>query len=564
MRKDNSVNEEKTNGYEKKDNTRTRGKSNNTRTNGTKRKYSRTNNQYDAKGQNDPAWYATDAALLRDSASIPFSWATGTPIDFNNATLNNLPSKGRFTVPGICTIETAPSAGYADGPTSPVNVAANSIYSFIRSANSGSKNYDAPDLMIYLLAMSQAYAYINWMQRVYGVATLYSMRNRYLPQALLEADNVDFHDIQANLANFRYAINLFINKIASLAVPNNITFFNQQAFMYSNIYVEGESVKDQLYMYVPHGFWRFKLNPDGSGALEMIRVYSHAAKWKVSDFISYGQLMIDTIIADEDFNIMGGDILKAYGQNIIKLATLPEYYPITPVYNHTVLEQMKNSSPIWCDNFNLEHFESSLGVFQETNAHAYLVHRPSVRVTTSDTNYKNTASRFTLATLGENRVLTTSEINPGPEVVIESTRLMTVGTDYTKGSTTEDALIYLKCGNVIPVVSKLWMYVPKSDGSIELQKFDVYYADQVILDEMSVDDNARKFAQLAIEQCFKFHPVHHTIVYKHGTSAPAVSASTAYLDTDIDNYAVLTAQDVEKLHETALLNMLHVKPISRM
>lgn len=564
MRKDNSTIEEKTNGYEKKKTSRSRGKSSNARTNSTKRKGSRENNQYDAKGQNDPAWYAADDALLRDSASIPFSWSTGTPIDFNNATLNNLPSKGRFTVPGICTIETAPSAGYADGPTSPINVAANSIYSFIRSANSGSKNYDAPDLMIYLLAMSQAYSYINWMQRVYGTATLYSMKNRYLPQALLEAQNVDFHDIQANLANFRYAINLFINKIASLAVPNNMTFFNQQAFMYSNIYVEGESVKDQLYMYVPHGFWRFKLNSDGSGKLEMARVYTHAALWKVSDFISYGQQMIDEIISDEDFNIMGGDILKAYGQNIIKLATLPEYYPIMPVFNHTVLEQMKNSSPIWCDNFNLDYFEESLSVTQEPTAHAYLLHKPSVQVDTSATEYKNTASRFTLATLGENRVLTTSDINPGPDVVIESTRLMTVGTDYVKGSTTANASIQLKCGNVIPIVGKLWMYVPKSDGSIELQKFNVYYADQVLLDDMSVDDNARKFAQLATEQCFKYHPVHHTIVYKHGSTAPAVSASTAYLDTDIDNYAVLTPQDVEKLHETALLNMLHVKPISRM
>ena len=525
---------------------------------------SRTNNTYDPEGRNDPAWYAADAALLRDAASIPFSWATGTPIDLNNDTLKALPNKGRFTIPGICTIATAPSAGYADGPTSPINIAANSIYSFIRSANSGSKNYDAPDLMIYLLAMSQAYAYINWMQRVYGTATLYSMRNRYMPVALLEAQGVDFDDVQANLANFRYSINLFINKIASLAVPNTMPFFNQQAFMYSNIYVEGDSVKDQLYMYVPDGFWRFKLNTDGSGMLEYARTYTQAAKWKVSDFITYGQLMIDEIIADEDFNIMGGDILKAYGQNIIKLATLPEYYPIVPVYNHTVLEQMKNASPVWCPGYSIDDLNKSLQVTQEPKVHAYLVHKPYVRVKTSATEFKTTASRLTLATLGENRILTTSEINPGPEVVIESTRLMTVGTDYVAGSKTEDATIQLKSGNMIPLVCHFWNYYPMADGTLELQHWDSFYADQVLLDDMSITENSRKYARMAAERSFKFHPANHTLLYKRETTAPDVSLTTSFVGIDIDNYAVLTPQDIEKLHETALLNMLHVKPISRM
>ena len=521
-------------------------------------------NTRDPKGNNDATWYASNPQLLLDAAKIPFSWANGTSIDLGNPVTDQLPSKGKFVIPGICTISTAPSVGYTNGSTSPVNVAANSIYSYIRAANSGSKNYDAPDLMIYLLTMSQCYAYINFMQRVYGCMTLFSMRNRYLPYALIEAQGVDYTNLQSQLANFRYHINMFIDKVSSFAVPSDMTFFAQQAFIYSNIYVEGESVKDQLYMYKPYGFWRYKLNTDGSGMLEFVSMSSISSKWTVQNFIDFGESLLANIISDEDFNIMNGDIIKAYGTNgIMKLATLPEYYPIVPVYNKTVLEQMKNATPVQCSGWDVDSFVKSMSITQEPKIHEFLIHQPMITVPTSADNYDSTAARFNLGTLSESKMCITDTVDPGPEVVIENTRLMVAGDDYSKGSTTVNATIKLYPGNVIPVAATIYQYDIDSTGAMLLNKENYGYADYVRLESLTQDSTALRFRRLAEEMNFKFHPAHHTLVFRNGTASPAVQAADSYISTDVDNYAVLTTQDILKLHDTAILSMLHVRSVGK-
>lgn len=208
------------------------------------------------KGSNDPAWYAASNELLRDSASIPYSWPVGTPIDFHNP-LNLTAENRKWAVPGIQSIQLVPSVGLSDSPSSPINVAANATYAFVRHANAGHSNYDAPDLMLYIMAMSQVYSYICYLQRAYGVATLYAQTNRYLPDALLTAMGCNPGAIRSGLSDFRYGINVLINKAASFAVPAEMTVFNRQAFLYSNIYTEGTSIKDQLYMYNPNGFWQY-------------------------------------------------------------------------------------------------------------------------------------------------------------------------------------------------------------------------------------------------------------------------------------------------------------------
>lgn len=146
---------------------------------------------------NDPTWYSSDPALLRDAASIPFSWPVGTPIDLNVPDV----SKMRWSVPGICALDVVPVYGTNESKTSALNIAANSLYSFVRHANSGHSNYDAPDLMLYVCAMSQVYSFINYMMRAYGLANLYSQKNRYLPAGLLQASGIDHSKIIDNLAD---------------------------------------------------------------------------------------------------------------------------------------------------------------------------------------------------------------------------------------------------------------------------------------------------------------------------------------------------------------------------
>lgn len=136
---------------------------------------------------NDPRWYAQNPQLLRDTASFPYSWPLGNKLNLGQ----HAPEINKGSIPGIMGIYTAPTFGWADNPNSPINVAARNVYSYVRHANSGHANYDAPDLMLYLCAMDSIYSYLSYLKRVYGVVSTYSYTNRYYPKAVIQAMHVD-------------------------------------------------------------------------------------------------------------------------------------------------------------------------------------------------------------------------------------------------------------------------------------------------------------------------------------------------------------------------------------
>lgn len=163
------------------------------------------NQQYDyasdtkgaTKAINDISWYAKTPQLLRDAASLSFNNALGAVVqEFN--TQYNVSGEVNVTLastinrlPGIIRFRYAPVPGVANDYTSPVNLAAQNQYTFIRHANSGAKNYDAPDLMLYFMAINSIYNMINLGKRAYGLAMTYDQRNYYLPKGIVEAAGFD-------------------------------------------------------------------------------------------------------------------------------------------------------------------------------------------------------------------------------------------------------------------------------------------------------------------------------------------------------------------------------------
>lgn len=322
------------------------------------------------KAHNDPAWYSRDERLVIDSASIPFSEPYGDPIDlsggrteFRIADLIRQDStwaQNLDCAPGIMTFQVLPSYGESHDRLSPLNVAATAIYSQVRYVNNGRKNYDPADLMIYLASVAELYSFLNWCRRIYGCAFMYSQANKYLGRALLQSQGIDSEDILQNLANFRYWINTYTNKIASYAVPADITLFYKRAFQFGSVYIEhdGDSIKDQFYLYNPSAFYRFKLDSQSRGMLQLvatatndcINTNDNTQRLKMKDLIAIGESLLDNIFGDEDFGLMSGDIMKAFDNAILKLDSLPEDYLTIPVHDRLVLSQMENSvvvDPVW-------------------------------------------------------------------------------------------------------------------------------------------------------------------------------------------------------------------------
>lgn len=508
---------------------------------------------------NDPSWYTASPQLLRDAASIPFSWAVGTPINWNNILLETL-TQPEYVVPGVMTLKVEPTIGWSTDQASPVNVGATAFYTWVRHMNSGSANYDSPDLMVYALAMASIYSYIVWLQRNYGMAYLYSQKNRYMPETLLLANGVNAEDVRQHLADFRYGINVLIAKAASLAVPATMPIFSRMAFLFKNIYTEGTSVKDQLYMYVPGSFWVYNPQQDGASALYNARPFDGTNLMTVEDMLTFGNTMLQQIFQNEDMNIMSGDIKKAYGEgNLIKLVQLDEYYPVDPVFDIGVLEQMKNATVV--SKFDPE-VDGTDSIIQDPQ-HGYLIAKPKCQTAGNLSDWYSNALSGLLNTLSENKLLTTTTAEVTPELVIESTRLMLGAFGYVKATATTPGTINLYCGSEVVSGATYWTFKVNTDESIVATQFTSYYNEYLNVTETQ-DELVAGMRKLAVISNFRFHPAIHALGIRPGSSGNTYNISDGYLNFDVDNYAVLTSQDLRRMHEAALMGELAVPSIARL
>lgn len=487
------------------------------------RKIQSNSKKLDTKGTNDPMWYASDPSILRDAASIPYSWSLGTTIErYNGGPMEN--NIWHDTIPGICRMSLEPTVGLSISADSAVNVAATAMYSYVRHANSGHANYESPDLMMYCAAMAQVYAYINWCQRTYAIATAYAQKNRYLPKHLLTSMGINADDVVNNLANFRYWINVFISKATSLAVPATMSYFSRTAFLYSNIYCESDQIKDQLYYFHPASWLKFEfINETKAGKLTRVQLtpVSSSKGLSVAEIINFGDELLQSILLDEDMNIMSGDILKAYGaEGIIKLTSLPETVTLYPVFDELVLEQMHNATVISnCEFGDVEQVAGSSII--------------------SSAPFLPNLSAEDIGVAMMSKILSCDKAEPDVTDTIESTRLMAAA----EVSRSTDSGYYLICGTEVPV-DVGYYFINSSTGAL----------DRITCGGWARTDSALS-TRLEAKSYFKYSP----------TTYIAASDTNAFIGVheSVDNYAVLNPADVSKMHDAALMNMFAVPSVAK-
>lgn len=373
---------------------------------------------------NDWRWYALDEQLLKDTASIPYSWPTGNRVNLSEyaGELND------SAFPGVLSMYLTPTIGWTDKETDPINIAMRNIYSYVRHANAGHTNYEAPDYFMYLLAMDSVYSYHAWLKRVYGCMMLYSTENKYYPRGVIDSMNVDFESIQANLAQFRTYINLFAVKAGSLCVPASMSYFAKHMWMYSGIYTDGLTAKSQIYMFNPVLFGKFEaFETGGSKLIAVPMVDRPEGRFKYEDLIELGNTLLNPLITNEDIGIMSGDTLKAFGpENLFKITGITEDYTVLPAYEPEVLDQIQNATlvgyPIWAD---APSGDSNVMVSQNTDiGGGFLVSEPYFYLKDRDQDNDNRPAG--LSVLASNRIVTFDYDNVEPYQTMEATRLTNI------------------------------------------------------------------------------------------------------------------------------------------
>lgn len=330
--------------------------SNKARKNFRKNDRNKSNNKF--KGNdliNNVDWYVPNATLLKNVASIPFGRITGYPLlDMDFSTFPTLTEN--YAVPGVMALQIIPTFGPTSNAgisTSPLNLSAQSLFSYTRHANSGAANYESNDEMLYILAVSNVISYFSFLVRAYGIASNFSIMNKYTPEALITSMGINYQDLQSNYPVLRAAINLLAYRLQTLVIPKGIHYVDRQVFIYENVYTDADNAKAQYYIFVPVGFYQYT---EGSGTdpasylqfkplVKSNPSADTANLLTVAELIAYANDLVDPILGSQDFNeIIAGDILKAFGsENTYSVPSISEDYQVMPQYNKEILTQIENA-----------------------------------------------------------------------------------------------------------------------------------------------------------------------------------------------------------------------------
>lgn len=259
-------------------------------------------------------------------------------IYFNNLVGSNIERTTGLNVtrlPGILIFRSAPNFV---SNSDMLNVAATSIYTYVRHANSGRTNYEASDLMVYLIAMSEIYVAIAELTRAYGIASYFTSQNLYSGH-ILEA--LGFEPIQTRnqLADMRYSLNVLINKVKAFAVPKAFNYFDERISEHLNVYSDEPGDRGQFMAIVPGTRGVFNATREGGSSIDFVEVPSVR---NVFDYIATINDVVEDLRANEDINIMSGDIMKAYGDNLYTPQPVPVDLITAPIYDELQLLQFQN------------------------------------------------------------------------------------------------------------------------------------------------------------------------------------------------------------------------------
>lgn len=532
---------------------------------------------------NDWRWYASNPSLLAGS-NLPFNYAAGTTIrmsyemkDNVGATIGDDPSlDGRFVFGGLQTIEVVPSVGLSDSEKSPINIAAFQLWVKTRKNKASYSPYNAVSEMLYVRAMADVYSYITYLMRVYGmVTTMFNQSNRFMPRVFLAANGVKPEVSQTEIAQFRYGINLLITKASSFTVPADLPIFTRAAFMYQNIYKEGTSSKDQMYMYTPISFLQLAWEDDPQGSTQRPPVYlkqlpfmydsSNARQqYTLQELLDYGNQLISPLIGDEDINMMGADILAAFEGNIIRLATLPEFYPIEPFFDIAVLEQMKNATIVATPNMfplMLGYINQGAWNITESANAQYIECNPQVDSQAAISGESNMPEQSHRILAQASRILTTTTKDVGPDIVLESTRLMSVFKKTVPGQEYDFKLIH---GSEIALMCYFWSYQVDTSNVVNTPYYGFnycYYDDGSTPTSVpSVSQNTQNNLVLRSHvegSMFRFKPAQFITNINPGSTIAGVR--NVRFKFDVDNYTAVHSTDLERVHETALMSLYGVQ-----
>lgn len=313
------------------------------------------------KGVNDISWYTRYPILSSTAASFPYPYRPGMEFDLGSAAINidGTVQDGirmRTRIPGVLRINWSPSVGYSTEPTDPASNVGKEIYARVRAVYSGSLDADAPDFIMYLMALDSIFAYLAWLKRVYRTTSAWSPDNYTTPDWLLRAYGftvAQISDLRQNKTQLLNRINELILQTGKFKCPAVMDVFNRHFWMSDNVYTDSQYFStSQLYVFNPTGF--YTLNPTAAIPGDStntaagltyteLKVTTPTQGSVVESLYAYGLAMIKALDEWDDGYTISGYLKRAYdGIPSFVVAPLDASEMLEPIYVEEVLTQIEN------------------------------------------------------------------------------------------------------------------------------------------------------------------------------------------------------------------------------
>lgn len=518
------------------------------------------------KGSNDAGWYQADSQLMKDAAQLSFPVAAGRELRVAG---RGTGAEGTLRMPGVMSFGVLPTYGEMTDWNSPFNVAIRKTYSWIRHANSGHANYDAADLGQYFISYDSACIYYAWMVRCYGLARTLIVQNAYTPSDLVKGCGMSYDSLVSNLAQFRAYINTYAVRLQALKVPSDLHFIERHMWLFTHVYADAPLAKCSFFMFNPISVWEHVINETDDEMLLSSSLFK--AMYNINGMgsltyekvVSVGNSLLNNILNNEDFNIMSGDIIKAYGDKIFGLNLISEDYQVTPVYDPEVLLQIRNATvPFFeyrdllpwfaVDNDSRARIIEVKKEGQNVGTTKIILNLPTWAVRMPSSDSEGTLKQGKISTVLD-RVITMPIQSPTPAEVCVATRFTTQwnfeqGT-YDVGSnvgTVTCDMLYPKVFGTEVILTAHVLLAPNGDYQIPGADNDA--------------DPTKEAMWAARFEKFDWVPSRYvsTVTYLKDPSKKAMNISgvtVKEISGDWDNTTVVARETLDNIHRAAVLGM---------
>lgn len=331
-----------------------------------------------AGGQNDPSWYSKLPSIFNKATN--FSWYNQLGADMRWVEdIHPTVDSEYKQVPGLLVLDTFTGPGTTLDVNSPMSIAAITLYEYVRkSLNKPNPDYEAPDLMMYMYAVVDIYAQYCDIMRAVGIINMFDVDNLYTPRSLLRGiygfSDSEINNIIANRANYLLAFDSLIYKASWLFLPTSFSIMERQAWLFSNIFKDGNRTKAQFYAHRKVVDWQFDEVTSDNGSMLIPRERNYANN-TFEQMLGNFDMSIEAVRMSSSCRIMQSDLRKAFeGSSSWDLAASDPNYITPVVVSDEVLMQIENAIILPdLSNFNTE----SLWVTQDVN-HGVITHGPTI------------------------------------------------------------------------------------------------------------------------------------------------------------------------------------------